>query len=112
MFLLKQAYAPQNVDKDQSMALGTQNAPAVLGLHHMAAIAHGIAACVVHGWIEYALDQDGEMNLFTYIFHAYIYICIYMYMYKYIRIRILHNNTHTLHTYIYIHISLLYRSLQ
>ena len=80
MFLLKQAYAPQNVDKDQSMALGTQNAPAVLGLHHMAAIAHGIAACVVHGWIEYALDQDGEMNLFTYIFHAYIYIYMHLHV--------------------------------
>ena len=35
--------------KDQSMALGTQNATAVLGLHHMAAIAHGITACVMAG---------------------------------------------------------------
>lgn len=45
--------------------------------------------------IEYALDQYGEMNLFTYIFHASTCTC----MYKYIRIRILHN---IIHIYIYI----------
>ena len=44
--------------------------------------------------IEYALDQYGEMNLFTYIFHASTCTC----MYKYIRIRILHN---IIHIYIY-----------